>query len=221
MQDHAFNTRTEAADSTPAVSFFAGGSTASLLGPFRIHRAEAISERRRTTSTVTNVLHRNAFDEAKSGRCDWAIRAAGSNRSRQLRGVFSAGKFVQDPGPIVFEIGVLAGVLSRWDCMGQRQGICRRNIQPKVTGIRSRIARVLDGDGIRRIVLAIPESRQAEDLVAVRAGGISAKGNRKQFEGAFLLLESETVNAAENLIFAERCREDSGRRGNRTGGRER
>jgi hypothetical protein len=99
--------------------------------------------------------------------------------------------------PIVFEIGVLAGVLSRWDCMGQRQGICRRNIQPKVTGIRSRIARVFDGGRIRRIVLAIPESRQAEDLVAVRAGGISAKGNRKQFEGAFLLLESETVNAAE------------------------
>src|ERR1700694_5033030 len=70
MQDHTFNTRTEAVDSTPAVSFFAGGSTASLLGPFRVHRAEAISERRRTTSSVTNVLHRNAFDEAKSGRCD-------------------------------------------------------------------------------------------------------------------------------------------------------
>src|SRR6266851_5222696 len=220
MQDHAFNTRTEAADSTPPVSFFAGGSTASLLGPSRIHRAEAISERRRTTSSVTNVLHRNSFDEAKSGRCDRVIRAAGSNRSRQLR-VFSVGKFVQDPRPIVFGIGVLAGVLSRWDCMGQRQGNCRRNIQPKVTGIRSRIARVFDGGRIRRIVLAIPESRQAEDLVAVRAGGISAKGNRKQFEGAFLLLESETVNAAENLIFAERCREDSGRRGNRTGGRER
>jgi hypothetical protein len=88
-------------------------------------------------------------------------------------------------------------VLSRWDCLGQRQGIYRRNIQPKVTGIRSRIARVFDGDGIRRIVLAFPESRQAEDPVAVHAGGISAKGNRKQFEGAFLLLESETVNAAE------------------------
>src|SRR5713101_8168651 len=123
MQDHAFNTRTEAADSTPAVSFFAGGSTASLLGPFRIHRAEAISERRRTTSTVTNVLHRNAFDEAKSGRCDSVIRAAGSNRSRQLRGVFSAGKFVQDPPPIVFGIGVLTGVLSRCIAWGKGKAI--------------------------------------------------------------------------------------------------
>jgi hypothetical protein len=221
MPDHAFNTRTEAADSTPAVSFFAGSSTASLLGPFRIQRAEAISERRRTASTVINVLHRNGFDEAKSGRCDRVIRAAGSNRSRQLRGVFSVGKFVQDPRPIVFGMGELAGMLSRWDCMGQRRGSCRRNIQPKVTWIRSRIARVFDGDGMRRIVLAIPESRQAEDRVTVRAGGISAKGNRKQFEGAFLLLESETVNAAEDLIFAERCREDCGRRGNCIGGPER
>src|SRR6266852_512602 len=221
MQDHAFITRTEAADSTPALSFFAGSSTASLRGPFRIQRSQAISERRRTASSVTNVLHRNAFVEAKSGRCDRVIRAAGRNRSRPLRGVFSVGKFVQDPRPIGFGIGVLAGVLSRWDCMGQRQGICRRNIQPKVTWIRSRIARVLDGDGIRRIVLAIPESRYAEDPVAVHAVGLSAKGNRKPFEGAFLPLEGETVNAAEDLIFAERCREGCGRRGNCIGGPER
>jgi len=147
--------------------------------------------------------------------------SGGSNRSRQLRGVFSEGKFVQDPRPIVFGIGELAGMLSRRDCMGQRRGSCRRNIQPKVTWIRSRITKVFDGDGIRRIVLAIPESRQAEDRVTVRAGGISAKANRKRFEGACLLLESETVNAAEDLIFAERCREDCGRRGNCIGGPER
>src|ERR1700681_416765 len=139
--------------------------------------------------------------------------SGGSNRSRQLRGVFSEGKFVQDPRPIVFGIGELAGMLSRRDCMGQRRGRCCRNIQPKVTWIRSRITKVFDGDGIRRIVLAIPESRQAEDRVTVRAGGISAKANRKRFEGACLLLESETVNAAEDLIFAERCREDCGRVG--------
>src|SRR5713101_8168652 len=99
-------------------------------------------------------------------------------------------------------------------CMGQRQGNCRRNIQPKVTWIRSRIARVFNGDRIRRIVLAIPESR-------LHAGAISAKGNRKQFEGVFLQLESETVNTAEDLIFAERCREDCGRRGNCSGSPER
>jgi len=39
MRDHAFDTRTEAVDSTPATSFFAGCSAASLpslLGPLRI-----------------------------------------------------------------------------------------------------------------------------------------------------------------------------------------
>jgi len=105
--------------------------------------------------------------------------------------------------------------------MGQRQGICRRNIQPKVTWIRSRIAWVFDGDGIRRIVLAIPESRQAEDPVAVRAIGSAYDGDGEQFEGAFLPPESETVNAAEDLIFTEQCREDCGRRGNCIGGPER
>jgi hypothetical protein len=49
--------------------------------------------------------------------------------------------------------------------------------------------------GIRRIVLAIPEPGHAKDPVAVGAGEISAKGNGKQFQGAFLL-ESETVNPA-------------------------
>jgi hypothetical protein len=170
----------------PAVSFFAGGSTASLLGPFRIHRAEAISERRRTASSVTNVLHRNAFVEAKSGRCDRVIRAAGSNRSRQLRGVFSVGKFVQDPRPNRVRNWCACRNAFAMGCIGQRQRICRRNIQPKVTGIRggirSRIARVFDGDGIRQIVLAIPESRHAEDPVAVSTSGIAAKGNCKQFE---------------------------------------
>jgi hypothetical protein len=46
------------------------------------------------------------------------------NRSRQLRGVFSVGKVAQDPRPIVFGISVLAGVLSRWDCMGHREPTC-------------------------------------------------------------------------------------------------
>ena len=57
--------------------------------------------------------------------------------------------------------------------------------------------------------------------VAVHGGGISAKGNREQFEGAFLLLESGIANAAEDLIFAERCREDCGRHGNCIGSPER
>src|SRR5258708_15386378 len=105
--------------------------------------------------------------------------------------------------------------------MGQRQGICCRDIQPKVTWIRSRIASVFDGDGMRRIVLAIPESRQAESPFAVHAGGISPEGNRQQFEGVFLPLENETVNTAEDLIFPQRYREDCRRRWNCIRGPER
>jgi hypothetical protein len=41
MDDHAFTARTEAVDSTPAVSFFDGCSVAPLLGPFRTRKAGA------------------------------------------------------------------------------------------------------------------------------------------------------------------------------------
>jgi hypothetical protein len=74
---------------------------------------------------------------------------------------------------------------------------------------------------IRWIVLAIQESRQAEDAVAVCAGGIAAKGNREQFQGAFLLFESKAVNPPEDLVLTERSREDCVRWGNRIGSPER
>src|SRR5208283_5981973 len=105
--------------------------------------------------------------------------------------------------------------------MGRKDRISRQNVQPEVIGIPSGIAGVFDGDGIRRIVLAIHESRQAENPVTVRASGIPAKGNRKQFQGAFVLFKSEAVNSPKDLILAERCREDSIRRGNRIRGAER
>jgi hypothetical protein len=73
---------------------------------------------------------------------------------------------------------------------GTKGRIRRQNVQPEVIDIPSGIAGVFDGDGIRRIVLAIQESRQAKHAVAVRAGGIAAKGDGKQFQGAFLLFES-------------------------------
>src|ERR1022692_4931332 len=84
----------------------------------------------------------------------------------------------------------------------------------EVIGIPSGIAGVFDGGGIRRIVLAIEESRQSEDAVAVGTSGIAAKGNCKQFQGAFLLFESEAVNPPQDLIFTERCRKDYIRWGN-------
>ena len=74
---------------------------------------------------------------------------------------------------------------------------------------------------MRRVVLAIKESGQAENPIAVRAGGIAAKGNGKQFQGAFLLLESETFHSPENLVLTEGCREDDIRRWNRIGRPER
>src|SRR5208337_4489711 len=49
----------------------------------------------------------------------------------------------------------------------------------------------------------------------------AAKSNRKQFQGAFLLFESEAVNSPEDLVLTERCREDCIWRGNRVGGPER
>ncbi len=88
---------------------------------------------------------------------------------------------------------------------GRKDGIRRQDIQPEVIGIPSGIARVFDGHLTRRIVLAIQESRQAKHAVAIRTGGISAKGDRKQLQRAFLLFEREAVNPPKDLIFTERC----------------
>src|SRR4029077_14768780 len=96
-----------------------------------------------------------------------------------------------------------------------------QNIQPEVIGIPSGNAGVFNGDGIRRIVLAIQESGKAENAIAVRASGIAAQGNRKQFQRAFLLFKTEAVNSPEDLVLTEGCREDRIRRGNRIRGAER
>jgi hypothetical protein len=101
---------------------------------------------------------------------------------------FRLGKFIQNPRPIVFGIGVFIGMLSRWYWAGRKQGIRRWNIQPEVIGIPSGIDGVFDGDGMRRIVLAIQESGQAEDAVAVGTSGIATKGNGKQFQRAFFVV---------------------------------
>lgn len=73
-----------------------------------------------------NVIHENAVDEPKSGRCDIHgslrivqrirfIGAPGSQLSRELRGVLSMGKLMENPRQIVFGIGVLIGMLLRCD----------------------------------------------------------------------------------------------------------
>ena len=128
---------------------------------------------------------------------------------------------MQNPCPIVFGIGVISWLLPRCDCAGRKDGVGGQNIQPEIIGIPGGIAGVFDRHRIRGIVLAIEESGQAENPVAVGTSGIAAKGNGKQFQGAFLLFESEAVNSPKDLVFTERCREDCIRRGNRIGGPER
>ena len=71
-----------------------------------------------------NVIYRNTFDEPEPGRCDihrslcvvQRIRFIGAARgklSRELRGVLSTGKLMQNPCPIVLGIAVVSGMLSR------------------------------------------------------------------------------------------------------------
>jgi hypothetical protein len=100
-------------------------------------------------------------------------------------------------------------------------GIRRQNIEPEVFAVPSGIAGVFDVDATRRIVFAIEESRKAENPVAVRATEIAAKGDGQEFQGAFLLFESEAVNPPTDLVLTERCRKNRIWRGNSLGGPER
>ena len=88
------------------------------------------------------------------------IGAARSELARDLRGLLAMDKFIENPRPIAFGIGVVIGMLSRCDLTGRKDGIRREDIQPEVIGIPSGIARVSDCDWIRRVVLAIRETRQ-------------------------------------------------------------
>jgi hypothetical protein len=128
---------------------------------------------------------------------------------------------MQNPCPIVFGIGVISWLLPRCDCAGRKDGVGGQNIQPEIVRIPGGIAGVFDCHRIRGIVLAIEESGQTENPVTVGTSGVAAKGNGKQFQGAFLLFESESVNSPKDLVFTERCREDCIRRGYRIGGPER
>ncbi len=80
---------------------------------------------------------------------------------------------------------------------------------------------MFDGKWIRRIVLAIRQSLQLENPVAAGAIEIAAENDGAQFKRAFLVRKDKAHNAPEDLIFAERCREDRGWRGNSIGGRQR
>ena len=95
------------------------------------------------------------------------------------------------------------------------------NIEPEVSGSPDGIVGIFDRDAVGRIVLAIQESGDAEDPVAVGASGIAAEFDGEQLERLFLTLKVEAIDPPEHLVFAGRCREDRRRRWDGIGGPER
>jgi len=61
------------------------------------------------------------------------------------------------------------------------------------------------------IVLAIQEAGDAENPVAVGAGGIATEGNGEQLERLFLTRKVESIDHPEHLVFARRGEEDDTR----------
>jgi hypothetical protein len=65
--------------------------------------------------------------------------------------------------------------------MVEEHGIDRRNIEPEVGGSPDGIAKIIDGDTVRGIVLVIQETGDAKYPVAVGASGIATESDGKQF----------------------------------------
>src|ERR1035441_1467394 len=70
---------------------------------------------------------------------------------------------------------------------------------------------------MRRIVLAVAESRHTEDTVAIRAGWVTTEGDGKKLERVLLLVKVEALDPPKHLVFARRCRENRGRNRHRIG----
>jgi hypothetical protein len=149
------------------------------------------------------------------------IGASGSQLARELCGVFATGKLMQNPCPIVFGIGVVRGRFRTVIARDGRSASAARmsNRRSSEFQVESPGYSTVTGKVGSYLQLRNPGKRRTR--FAVRAGGIAAKGNGKQFQGAFLLFESETFHSPENLVFAEGCREDDIRRWNRIGRPER
>jgi hypothetical protein len=145
------------------------------------------------------------------------VGAAGSQRMRQLRRIPTVGQFVQNPSPILLGMGVFSGLHSPCDSAERERGI----VEMKVARIPDAVAGVFDGDAVRRRILLIEETGDAEDAIAVRASGIAAKGNGEQLECRFLLLEIEAFDLPKSLVLAERCGEDRSRKRHGVGSAER
>src|SRR5580658_2294561 len=82
------------------------------------------------------------------------------------------------------------------------------NVEMEVTRIPDRIAGIFDGDAVRRRILLILESGDAENAVAVGASRIAAESDGELFECSFLPLEIEAIDPPKRLVLAGRCGED-------------
>src|SRR5260370_6490064 len=111
---------------------------------------------------------------------------------------------MRNPCPIVLRIAVPARLLSRRHGVLEEHAIDRMDVESEVIGIRDQIAGIFDSDAVSGIVLAIQETRHAEDTVAVRAGRVATEGDGEQLQCALLSLKVEAIDAPEHLILPGR-----------------
>src|ERR1700733_13637770 len=95
--------------------------------------------------------------------------------------------------------------------MVEEHGINETAIEPEVGGSPDGIAGIFDRDAVRWIILAIQETGQPENAVAVGASGIAAEGDGEQLEGAFLRSEVEAFDSPKYLILSGGCGENDAR----------
>src|ERR1700748_336825 len=76
--------------------------------------------------------------------------------------------------------------------------------------MRGGIRGIFDRDEVRGRILAVVETGDAKDPVAIGAGKIAAEGGCDLFEHESLAGEVEAFDAPEHLVLAGRCREDGG-----------
>ena len=106
---------------------------------------------------------------------------------------------------------VLSGLLPGADGMVEKHGINRASVQPKVVGSPDGIIGIIDRDAVGGIVLPIEETGDAQDAVAIGAGGVAAEGNGEQLERLFLPRKVEPFDAPKYLILTGRRGENRGR----------
>ena len=88
---------------------------------------------------------------------------------------------MRNPSPIMFRMGVFSRMLSLGVFAGRNRRFRYGNIQMKVCWAVDAIAQILNGDNMRGIILAILETRHADNTVAVGAGESPPKVKERIF----------------------------------------